>query len=93
MSAPAIELGILVDTQHAIAARGVTEEQFPDAAVGNCEARDAVPREHHVQAAHVQVELIGVGPPRKRMVDQHDRALKPLKAVTRLDEHVREGAR
>ena len=68
-------------------------KQLLDASSLHHKAGDAVTREHDAQPPGVQVECIGVGPSRERVVDEHDRPLQPLKPVGRLHEHIRQAAR
>src|SRR5687768_11565217 len=92
MRAPTLELFVSLEPKYAVAAGRVAEQHVLHAGAGHGEAGYPVPREHHAQAARVQMELVRVGPAGEWLVHEHDRPLQALEAVAGLDEHVRERA-
>jgi hypothetical protein len=93
MRPPALVLLVPFRAEDTRAARCVPEEQLLDPSAREQKADDPVSGGHHAQAAAVEVTLVGIGPPREGMMDEHDAPLETLEAVGSFDKHVPHVAR
>src|ERR1017187_7301617 len=90
MSTPALILAIDIHPQHTITGRSVLEQLRLDASATDQPASNTVAGHHDAEPSRIQMKCRGICPTTQWVMDDHQRALKPLEAVAGFDEHIRQ---